>query len=685
MVGYYWRRAKYQWLNRRLVADLSIAVILFAAVFLLTLILPKASRPLTGNTNAKLALFLSLPPLLMVVIFWYIRCYLIRESAYENLQIANRPTLGGLLEIFLRLPCSTVVIFAVLSGTALSTWGWGSWELAVRASLVHIVTPLPPVAIAIQRIIGEEAIPWPAWLDLFLSLVYSTVVFALVSAWFRRYIQRQNYVASLFTDEARGGSPYGFRPGSSPDHLQPEPHEQVLLMQADRIGPACLPYLRLELSAPEWQSVHFAPDRCRGAIAVVERIFARNGNSCWENYPQESDWLANWLLSHLDRLVNEDNNHPNFTFDHRLGEVVKAVAAVLASGQTLPQRPTPTSRGAYNEAERIGRFRTHLRYLFSRSPKRHTLLIAACDAAERLGTPEDLRLLDEQSRHLDVQAGFTISQTDRILQTRDRVLAKEPLRSELLAKLRQRIERLGLEPLPVQEGKPLLFRRPKDNAVMALIVAGSFCRGDDHAEETSPKRRVYLSSYLIDVEPVSQDSFRWWVETQGGVLRVDRGFFPVQGLPDDVPQDRPYASHVTWFAGQAYAKWVLEGGHLPTEAQWEKAARGSEDDRRYPTGDIWVDEPISPYGIRLCHMLEWTLDAYDRLAYRHNPIVFDPRMESVTGAGDEAMRVVRGRLPGSSVASYSLVTRLGREPVTGAFDEPVGFRVAVDLEVESQG
>jgi formylglycine-generating enzyme required for sulfatase activity len=311
-------------------------------------------------------------------------------------------------------------------------------------------------------------------------------------------------------------------------------------------------------------------------------------------------------------------------------------------------------------------------------------LIAACDAAERLGTPEDLQLLDEQTRHLDVQAGFTIPQTDRILQTRDRVLAREPLRSALLTKLLRRIEGLRLERLPVPEGKPLLFGRAADGGVMVLVVAGSFCRGDDHAEETSPRRRVHLGNYLIDTAPVTQDSFKRWAETQGGVLRVERGFFPVQGLPDDVPQDRQYASHVTWFAAQAYAEWAVAGGHLPTEAQWEKAARGSEDDRRYPSGNTWVEEPASPFGVRLCHLLEWTQDAFDRLAYRHNPVVFDPRMESAAGAGDEAMRVIRGRTPGGAVASYSLVTRLGMEPVTGAFTAPVGFRVVVDLEQEPQ-
>ncbi len=684
LVGRWWRRAKYQWLNANLLTDVGVGVGLFCVVFFSALALPKKPSSMTSGTGVVLSFFASLPPLLMIASFWYVRSYLQAEAAYEDLRAGKRPALARLFEWFLRFPCTAVVLFALLTGVTLAAWGFGGWGPAVRTSLMQVTTPLPPVATALHSVGGEEVAPWPGWIDFVLSLIYSGVVFALVAAWFERGSQRQNYVTSLFTDEDRNGSPYGFRSGTSPDDLQPEPHEQVLLMQGDRIGAACLPYLRVELSGPEWTTEVVGADRCRGAIAALARVFVAAPESCWQTQPTESDWIADWLLAHLGRLVEQDRSLPNPEFDHRFGEAVRAVAALLASGQSLPPRSSPTSRGAYHDPERAGQFRTHLRHLFSRSPKRPALLIAACDAAELLGTPEDLKLLDEQTRHLDVQAGFTIQQTDRILQTRDRVLAREPLRSALVAKLLRRIEGLGMERLPVPEGKPLQFRRASDGALMVLVVAGSFCRGDDHTESTSPRRRVHLNSFLIDIAPVSQESFKRWVEQQGGVLRVERGFFPVQGLPNEMPQDRQYASHVTWFAAQAYAQWVIAGGHLPTEAQWEKAARGSEDDRRYPSGSTWVDEPVSPFGVRVCHLLEWTQDAFDRLAYRHNPVVFDPRMDAASGAGDEAMRVIRGRTPDSSVGSYSLVTRPGMEPVTGAFTAPVGFRVVVELEQESQ-
>lgn len=559
--------------------------------------------------------------------------------------------------------------------------------------MMQVTEPLAPVRKAITTFFGEEAAPWPAWVGFILSLVFSGIVFAIVAAWFELGTQRLNFVTSLFTEQDRPGTPYGQRSGNSPEDLQPEPHEQVLLMQGDRIGAGCLSYLRVELSGSEWTKKPVKTDRCRGAVAVLERVFGVNereefdpkrGEAAWQTEPLASTFIANWLLAHLGQLVDQDRLDPDPAFDHRLGEVVVALASMLASSQKLPRPPTPKSRGAYYYTENADNFRAYLRHLFSRSPKRPALLLAVCDAAERLATREDLVLLDEQTRRLDVQAGFTVSQTDRILQTRDRVLAREPLRSELMKRLMTRIEILGLEPLQVPEGKPLLFRRSSDGAIMALIAAGSFCRGDDHSEETSPRRRVHLGSYLIDINPVSQDSFQRWIESQGSVLRVERGFFPVQGLPENFPQNRQYASNVTWFAAQAYAQWAVTGGHLPTEAQWEKAARGAEDDRRYPSGNAWSEEPVSPFGIHLCHLLEWTQDAFDRLAYRHNPVVFDPRMVSAAGAGDEAMRVIRGRNQGSPVGNYSLVTRIGMEPVTGAFTSPVGFRVVVDFGQEPQ-
>jgi hypothetical protein len=211
--------------------DVAIAIVLFAVVFFSTL--APLNRPTTLDSGAGfvLASFASLPPLLMIGGFWHVRRYLKAEAAYEDLRSGKRPSLAHifdwllstsrprvldqgkrpslahifdwLLDWLLRFPCSAVVLFALLTGIALAAWGCGDWGPAVRTSLMQVTTPLPPVATAIRSVAGEEAAPWPGWVDFVLSLVYSSVVFALVAAWFERGSQRQNYVASLFTEEDR--------------------------------------------------------------------------------------------------------------------------------------------------------------------------------------------------------------------------------------------------------------------------------------------------------------------------------------------------------------------------------------------------------------------------------------------------------------------------------------------------
>ncbi len=692
IVGRYWRRVKYQWLNTDLWTDLGVAGALFLAAFLISQVLPAERRSPVTPGLILLAFAAVVPPVLMTCSFLKVLKYLKAEVAYEDLRASARPRISRYFAWLLRFPCTAVVLFSIFVGVLLAALGLAAYGPALRTNLIQAVAPLPPVTVVLSKLVLVLGIPrddaWPTWSMFLLSSFYSAVVIALVLAWFQRGKQRQNYVASLFTDEPRLGTPYAAHSEFS-DGTVPEPHEVVLLMKAERIGAVALPYLQVELSGPEWTPTTSSPDCCRGAIAALERIYTQrigvgevvpaNPETCWKSEPAASDWIAGWLLDHLGKLLELDRSQPDSHSDHRLAEAVESTAAMIASGQSLPSRPAPGIRGTYQDRERGERLRGYLRDLFARSPNRPVLLIAACQAAEFLGQEEDLRLLDEQTRHLDVQAGFTLKQTDRILQSRDRVLTREPIRSRLANDLGSRVKKLGLEPVPALPGQPLRFRRPSDGGLMVLVASGSFIRGDDHSNVTSPMRRVHVSSYLIDVDPVPQQAFDRWLKQHGGILRVERGFFPVQVRPGDLVTDHEYASHITWFAAQAYARGAIEGGHLPTEVQWEKAVRGVEDERRYPSGEVWVEGALSPFGIRACHLLEWTMDVFHEEAYRRFPSIFDPFVEATSSREDEALRVVRGRSPEKPLADFGLVNRSAMEPLTGAFTVPVGFRVAVGL------
>jgi formylglycine-generating enzyme required for sulfatase activity len=125
---------------------------------------------------------------------------------------------------------------------------------------------------------------------------------------------------------------------------------------------------------------------------------------------------------------------------------------------------------------------------------------------------------------------------------------------------------------------------------MMMIPAGEFTmgtpEGTDGLPDEHPERRVYLSSFLLDRLEVTNRAFARFVHATGHrppanpnpALTLWENDHPLPGI-DDHP-----VVNVDWNDAVAYCQWA--GKRLPTEAEWEKGARGT-DGRRYPWGNDW--------------------------------------------------------------------------------------------------
>jgi formylglycine-generating enzyme required for sulfatase activity len=119
----------------------------------------------------------------------------------------------------------------------------------------------------------------------------------------------------------------------------------------------------------------------------------------------------------------------------------------------------------------------------------------------------------------------------------------------------------------------------KDGATMRLVQAGPFQMGvdDENMKEAGPAHTVYLKAFYLDQYEVTVEQYAKFLEASGTVKPEDWIFIREQ-LDPKVPM-----VSVGWHFANGYCDEV--GKRLPTEAEWEKAARGT-DGRRYPWGDV---------------------------------------------------------------------------------------------------
>ena len=235
---------------------------------------------------------------------------------------------------------------------------------------------------------------------------------------------------------------------------------------------------------------------------------------------------------------------------------------------------------------------------------------------------------------------------------------------------------------------------------MVSIPAGAFTMGDDDGPaDERPAHQVVLPAFAIDRQPVTNEQFAAFLNAVGPVSARGERLFDI-----DDPDARigrvasKWVAHagfemhpvveVTWAGARDYCAW--RGKRLPTEAEWEMAARGT-DGRRYPWGNSPPDRKraqfsarfnetarvdafpagASPFGVQ-----DMSGNAWEWISSAYRPYPYDAK----DGREDPAVGPVRGTRGGGHDSPAEEITttqrgrNLSRNPASGHHN--IGFRCA---------
>jgi formylglycine-generating enzyme required for sulfatase activity len=229
----------------------------------------------------------------------------------------------------------------------------------------------------------------------------------------------------------------------------------------------------------------------------------------------------------------------------------------------------------------------------------------------------------------------------------------------------------GPTPLPVTD-------------IMIEIPAGPFTMGSDTGkEDEAPAQTVEVPAFEIDKFEVTNADFAKFVEVTGYLTDAEQEGRAKNWQSAAEGKDNHPVVFVSWNDALAYCQWI--GKRLPTEAEWEKAARGT-DGRIYPWGDEWnpakanVKETglrgtaavgsfgagASPYGVEdmAGNVWEWTADWYE--AYPGNTYQSD--------YFGQKFRVLRGGGWFETAESVRTTARNANSEI--AANDDIGFRCA---------
>lgn len=234
-----------------------------------------------------------------------------------------------------------------------------------------------------------------------------------------------------------------------------------------------------------------------------------------------------------------------------------------------------------------------------------------------------------------------------------------------------------------------------DDRLMVQIPEGPFVMGSNDGDpDEAPEHQVYLQTFYLDQKEVTQAEYERFVK----MTKRGKPFIPV--FEDDqakILKPNLPAMGMSWSDAVAYCRWA--GKRLPTEAEWEKAARG-ESRRRYPWGKEFVsgranidgdedgfrylanpgsfESGRSPYGHydMTGNVAEWVADTYDETYYKKTPYRNPP------GPEDGEHKVIRGgswrETPLNARVTKRFQAKLWRTDTT------IGIRCAKDA-VDDEG
>ena len=239
--------------------------------------------------------------------------------------------------------------------------------------------------------------------------------------------------------------------------------------------------------------------------------------------------------------------------------------------------------------------------------------------------------------------------------------------------------------LLAQASLPSTITSPKDGAEMVLIPAGTFKMGSDDVKVEQPVHELNQPAFYIDRYEVTNALYEKFVNAAGFKAQGDWRKYAGEKLGDHPVQNLTYADCL------AYATWA--GKRLPTEAEWEKAARGTKQ-LRYPWGPEFLPKKcnsveeglksttavgtysadVSPYGVydMAGNVTEWTSSPF-------NPYPLDKVVDQMSLAPNRRGRaMLRGGSYTTDPQGCRLTQRGTTDPKSQIAIYWLGFRCVMD-------